>query len=440
MSTTSQTVLAIQNWQEIKADFGANWLIYLSMPFVAAFVGWSTKIVALEMLYRPLAFVGIGPIGWQGIVPRRAGKVGSKTIELLTQNLLKPEELLEKVDAKEAVENLREPLTQAVDEISRELAEQIRPGLWDSLPDAARRTIQTRIHEQTPKVVEKMLSEMRADLPRFVDVQFLAVTTLVRNKEKLNKLMRGLGDNAMAFVRRSGIYFGLGIGLVQMVAWALFQNPWIMPAFGFGVGFISDYIALNMLFRPVQPTKYLGFIPFQGLLHAQRDTITKDYARILSEDLFSPEILFDGILRGPGADKLFALVGKEVEAAIDAQTGIATPLVKLAIGTQRYNALKDNLVQMVLERLPTTLRDAQDYAMSALDLEQTIVDKMGQLTNEEYESILRPVFKDDEPTMIAVGAILGGIVGEIQVQIIEHFGRTPETAAMVDVVRTALHH
>ncbi|GAS90731.1 DUF445 family protein [Mycolicibacterium brisbanense] len=440
MSTTSQTILAIQNWQEIKADFGANWLIYLSMPFVAAFVGWSTKIVALEMLYRPLTFVGIGPIGWQGIVPRRAGKVGSKTIELLTQNLLKPEELLAKVDAKEAVENLREPLTQAVDEISRELAEQIRPGLWDSLPDAARRTIQTRIHDQTPKVVEKMLDEMRADLPRFVDVQFLAVTTLVRNKEKLNKLMRGLGDNAMAFVRRSGIYFGLGIGLVQMVAWALFQNPWIMPAFGFGVGFISDYIALNMLFRPVQPTKYLGFIPFQGLLHAQRDTITKDYARILSEDLFSPEILFDGILRGPGADKLFALVGKEVEAAIDAQTGIATPLVKLAIGTQRYNALKDNLVQMVLERLPTTLRDAQDYAMSALDLEQTIVDKMGQLTNEEYESILRPVFKDDEPTMIAVGAILGGIVGEIQVQIIEHFGRTPETAAMVDVVRTALHH
>ena len=38
----------------------------------------------------------------------------------------------------------------------------------------------------------------------------------------------------------------------------------------------------------------------------------------------------------------------------------------------------------------------------------------------------RPVFKDDEPLMIAVGAILGAIlgalVGEIQVQIIEHLG------------------
>ena len=436
---SSETILAIQTWQEIKADFSVNWLIYLSMPFVAAFVGWSTKIVALEMLYRPQEFKGIGPFGWQGIVPRRAGKVGSKTIELLTQNLLKPEELLQKVDAKEAVEALREPLTQAVDEISRDLAEQIRPGLWDSLPEAGRNAIKARINAETPRVVENLLHEMQADLPRFVDIQFLAITTLVRNKDKLNKLMRGLGDDAMAFVRRSGIYFGLVIGLVQMVAWALFQNPWIMPAFGFGVGFISDYIALNMLFRPIKPTKFLGFIPFQGLLHAQRDTVTADYARILSEDLFSPEILFDGVLRGPGADKLFALVAKEVDAAIDAQTGVATPLVKFAVGTERYNALKNTLVHMVLEKLPTTLNEAQDYAMEALDLEQTIIDKMGQLSNEEYESILRPVFKDDEPTMIAVGAVLGGVVGEIQVQLIENFGNEPPHVALSELTRVILH-
>ncbi|MDT5336811.1 MAG: hypothetical protein QOD90_2316 [Mycobacterium sp.] len=415
------TLVAISSWSEITHDFGVNWLIYLSMPFVAAFVGWSTKIVALEMLYRPIEFKGIGPIGWQGIVPRRAGKVGSKTIDLLTSNLLKPEELLARIDANEAVEALREPLILAIDEISRELADQVRPGLWDALPEAGRRAIQARMQAQAPRITENMLSEMKGDLSRYVDLQFLAVTTLVRNKDKLVKLMRGVTTDAMAFVRRSGIYFGLGIGLVQMVAWALFKNPWIMPAFGFAVGFISDYIALNMLFRPVQPKKFLGFIPFQGLLHAQRDKITRDYAKILAEDLFSPEILFDGIIKGPGADKLFALAAKEIDAAIDAQTGAAGPVVVLAVGTKRYRALKDRVVAMVLERLPSTLLEAQDYAVGVIDLENTIVEKMNQLTNDEYESILRPVFKDDEPVMISVGAILGGVVGELQVQIIELF-------------------
>jgi len=415
-------LVAVQTWGEIKRDVGANWLIYLSMPLVAAFVGWSTKIVALEMIYRPVEFKGIGPIGWQGIVPRRAGKVGSKTIELLTSNLLNPEELLDRIDAGEAVEVLRAPLIQAVDEISRDLAEQIRPGLWDSLPEAGRKAVQARMHAQAPRITENMLNEMKSDLSRYVDLQFLAVTTLVRNKEKLVKLMRSVSDDAMAFVRRSGIYFGVAIGLVQMVAWALFKNPWIMPAFGFAVGFISDYIALNMLFRPVQPKTYLGFIRFQGLLHAQRDKITRDYAKILADDLFSPEILFDGVIKGPGSDKLFALAAKEVDSAIDAQTGIVGPIVVLAVGTKRYRALKDRVVKMVLERLPSTLLEAQEYATSVIDLENTIVEKMNQLTNEEYESILRPVFKDDEPLMIAVGAILGGIVGEIQVLVMEHFG------------------
>ncbi|KIU13780.1 DUF445 domain-containing protein [Mycolicibacterium llatzerense] len=407
---------------EILTDFRAHWIIYFSMPLVAAFVGWSTKIVAMEMIYRPLEFKGIGPIGWQGIIPRRAGKVGSTTIELLTANLLKPEELLSRIDAKEAVEALREPLAASINDIARDVAEEIRPGLWNSLPEAGRQAILNRIHSQAPRITEKMLNEMQSDLSRFVDLQFLSVTTLVRNKEKLNKLMRGLSDDAMAFVRRSGIYFGLVIGTAQMFVWAIFKLPWIMPAFGFGIGLVSDYIALNMLFRPVKPTKYLGFIKFQGLLHAQREKITADYARILSEDLFAPDILFDGILKGPGADKLFAMIAREVEAAIDSEVGGLTgTVVKFAVGTSKYNALKDKIVELVIERLPDTLLDAQDYAMSQIDLERTIVEKMNQLSNEEYESILRPVFKDDEPLMVAIGAILGGCVGELQVLMIEFF-------------------
>lgn len=416
-------VLALRSWDEIRHDVSLNWLIYLSMPLVAAFVGWSTKILAMEMMYKPLEFKGIGPIGWQGIIPRRAGKVGSKTIQLLTANLLKPEELLDRVDARQAVDALREPLTRAVDEIARDLAEEIRPGLWDSLPEAGRNAIQARVTAQSPAIVEKMLAEMRADMGRYVDIQFLAVTTLVRNKAKLVKLMRSVADDAMKFMRRAGVIFGLGIGLIQMVAWGVFHNPWIMPMFGFAVGFISDYVALNMLFRPIYPKKYLGFIPFQGLLHAQREKITRGYAKILAEDLFSPEILLDGVLNGPGADKLFALVSNEVDGAIDAQTGFAKPIAVFAVGTTRYRALKERVISLVVERMPTTLHDAQDYAVSVIDLEGTVVDKMGQLTAEEYESILRPVFKDDEPLVITVGAVLGGLVGELQVQIMELLAR-----------------
>ena len=110
----------------------------------------------------------------------------------------------------------------------------------------------------------------------------------------------------MTFVRRTGIFFGFCIGLVQMVAWALFHNPWIMPAFGFAVGFISDYIALNMLFLPSRAKKFLGLFEFQGIAACEAGGHHRANTRkIMAEDLFSPDILFDAILHGPGADKLF---------------------------------------------------------------------------------------------------------------------------------------
>jgi len=413
----------LQTWSEVKDDFSVNWAIYLSMPFVAAFVGYTTKLLFLQMMYRPLEFRGIGWFGWQGIVPRRAGKVAATTIEILTEKLLKPEELLDKFDAQQALEELRVPLESTVDEIAREIAEQVRPGLWDALPEAGRRALLARVHAQAPQIVDRLLAEMKTDLSRYVDLQYLTVTTLVKNKEQLNDLMKTIGGRAMGFVRRSGIYFGFAIGLVQMAAWGFIHNPWIMPAFGFGVGFFSDWLALTMLFRPHQTKKILGVIPFKGILHQQREQITEDYARILAKDLFAPDVLFEGILNGPTADKLFDTLQREVSRAIDEQTGIARPLVVLAVGTKRYQAMKSSMVAVMINRLPETMAMAGEYATRTLDIENTIIEKMNALDHEQYEAILRPVFKDDEVMMIAVGGILGGLVGELQVQVIEHFSR-----------------
>ncbi|MGB6208881.1 DUF445 domain-containing protein [Mycobacterium sp.] len=420
---TISVVAWAQTWGDITADVKLNWFIYLSMPLVAAFVGYTTKLVALQMLYRPIEFVGIGPIGWQGVVPRRAGKTAALTIQMLTDKLLRPEEILDRIDAKQAVEELREPLTRTADAIARDLAEQVRPGLWDSIPAAGRNAVLSRVQTAAPDVIDKLLTEMKADLSRFLDLQYLAVTILVKNKAQLNALMKGMGGAAMKFIRRSGIYFGFAIGLIQMVAWGLFHNPWIMPGFGFVTGFASDWLALNLIFIPREPKKLFGFIPVQGVLHAQRENVTRDYARILANDLFSVDVLLEAILQGPASERLFAAIEKEVSAALDAQVGRAQPLITLAIGTKRYRQAKDAVVQMLLERLPDTFEEAKDYTAKTLDVENLIAEKMNKLSPTQYEAILRPVFKDDEMLMITVGAVLGFLVGELQVVLVEQFAR-----------------
>ncbi|MBS9534793.1 DUF445 domain-containing protein [Mycobacterium sp. M1] len=413
-------------WSDIVADFGLNWFIYLSMPLIAAFVGYITKLVVLQMLYRPLGFIGVGPIGWQGVVPRRAGKTAAMTIQTLTDKLLRPEDILAKVDAAQAVRDLQEPLSRTLDTMARELSEQIRPGVWDALPNVGRQAVLSRLQAAVPGIIDNLLTEMRQDLPRFIDLQYLAVTTLVKNKAQLNKLVMGMGDAAMKFIRRSGIYLGFGIGIVQMVAWGLFHNPWIMPGFGFVTGFASDWLALNLIFVPREPRRLLGCVTLHGVLHARRAQVTRDYARIMADDLFSTDVLIEAILHGPAADRLFAVVEREVSAALDRQVGMAGSALSLAIGTARYRRLKDSAVQTVLKHLSETAAETDDvrgYAKKTLGIEDLIVEKMDQLSPEQYEDILRPVFKDDEMLMVGVGAALGFAVGELQVVLIEHLAR-----------------
>ena len=43
------------------------------------------------------------------------------------------------------------------------------------------------------------------------------------------------------------------------------------------------------------------------------------------------------------------------------------------------------------------------------------------MDTDAYESLLRPAFKDDEWVVVALGATLGFLFGELQVQIITHF-------------------
>ncbi|WP_041301232.1 hypothetical protein [Mycolicibacterium rhodesiae] len=58
-----------------------------------------------------------------------------------------------------------------------------------------------------------------------------------------------------------------------------------------------------------------------------------------------------------------------------------------------------------------------------VDLEQLIIDKTSELNDGPYDAILRPIFEDDEMLMVMFGALLGFMVGEIQVFSAEHLSR-----------------
>lgn len=399
----------------ILADVSRNWYIYASMPLIAALIGYVTKIVAIEMMFRPLEFRGIRPyLGWQGIVPRRAARMASIACDTMTEKLISPAEIFGRLDAERVAKEIEKPLLDNVEAITRQVATQFQPGLWESVPESVRRIVIGRVQKQAPVIVENMMAAIKDDIDNVFDLKDMVVTNLVKDKELLNRIFQEAGHKEFAFIRYSGIYFGAAIGVLQAIAWALLKLPIIMPIAGGITGWFTDWLALKMIFYPKRPTRYFGVFEWQGLFLKHRREVSAAYGALIAKEIITPHNVIESVLRGPMSDKLFAMVQKEVQHVLDSQAGLVKPLLVFAVGSTRYQEMKRVVGAQVMAALPETMSYLEDYAEDAMDIRNILVSKMQELEPEEFEKLLRPAFEQDEWILITVGALLGTIVGELQ--------------------------
>lgn len=412
----------MQYWHNILADVQQNWLIYLSMPFVAAIIGFITKIVAIRMMFQPIGFVGLKApyLGWQGIIPRKAAIMASISCDLLTSRLIRPEDVFEKLDPERIAREIEQPLLAVVDDITRAVAAHYSPGLWEAAPQAVKDLIVRRIQGESPAIVRQIMIDIKGDINAVFDLKDMVITALLRDKTLLNRIFQESGRQEFRFIRNSGLYFGFIIGCVQAVTWALTHSIWIMPLFGGFTGWFTDWLALKMIFNPKQPTRYFGVVTWQGLFLKRRKEVAAEYGRLIAREVVTARNVFEAVLRGPLSDRLYQMVTKQVQRMVDEQAGPVRPFVVLAVGSGNYQAMKQMVAEELMKRLPETIKHVESYATDAMDLESTLVGKMQELSPEEFESLLRPAFQQDEWILITVGAVLGFLVGELQVFVMLH--------------------
>ncbi|WP_284746882.1 DUF445 domain-containing protein [Amycolatopsis sp. RTGN1] len=401
----------------IVADFAQHWPLYVSIPIVAALIGYGTKLVAIRMMFQPVEFIGVKPfLGWQGIVPKRAARMASIACDTMTEQLIKPAEVVARLDASRIAQEIEKPLLAGVEDIVREVAAHYQPGLWESLPVRVQRLVIERVQHESPRMVEAVLDLIKSDVDSVFDLKGMVVTSLVKDKRLLNRIFQEAGAKEFKFIARSGLVFGGAIGVIQMVAWILFKFPLIMPLFGLFTGWFTDWLALRMIFYPIEPRRYFG-VQWQGLFLKRRAEVAEAYGSLIAKEIITPHNVIEAILQGPLSDRVLALIQRQLDRELGS---VAKPLLVFAVGSRKYQDMKLSIAEQIMGRLPETMRYIEDYATDAMDIRNVLVSKMKELSPHEFERLLRPAFEQDEWILIATGAVLGFAVGEGQVLLLEH--------------------
>ncbi len=385
----------------------------LMIPVVAAIIGFGTNWLAVRMMFYPLEFRGVGWFGWQGVIPSRAAKMGSISVDRGLSKLGTLREFYEQLDperlAAHVVSRSRDDITELVDEVLR----REHPRLWAQLPPASRELIHKRVQATLPELVTGVTHDLGEGIEQLVDLKLMVVRQLEAEPELANRIFLDMGEREFRFIVNSGAWFGFALGLLQMGLWLALPQWWTLPLAGLAVGYATNWLALTIIFEPIEP-KRIGPFEARGRLLLRQHEIAEVYARLVTERVLTLRNLVEEMLHGPQADRTRALVQARLAPAVDEAVGRVAPAVRFAVGSRRYDAISATIAAEGVEHAITPLTDETFNRERAAVLSGLIADRMRELPARDFAELLRSAFEEDEWRLIAVGAALGGLAGIAQ--------------------------
>lgn len=384
----------------------------IMMPFTYGFVGWFTNWVALKMTFYPIEFIGIPPyLGWQGIIPRKAHKMASKSVDVITTRLLKIEEVFDKVEPEGIESELRPVLSQLIRETTEEVVKEINPNLWQMLPERVKNEIYATAEAQIPEGFQNIITNIRKNIYKVFDLKELVLKSLTgKNVSLIVEMFQTVGAPEFKFIERSGFYFGFLLGMVQACVWYFFPIWWTLPIQGVIVGYMTNWLALNMIFRPLYEKSYFG-IKYQGLFLKRQDPVAKQYSHLVATRILTARNILEEIFYGKAADEVYSIIQNAAIKSVENTATSAQPIISLTIGPSKYQAVKRKIVERMMEIAPKSIEKIEEYVGVAMELEDTMYSRMRKLDPAEFENVLRSAFQEDELLLILVGAALGAMVG-----------------------------
>lgn len=396
---------------------------YASIPVISGLVGWSTNVLALQMTFYPLKFWGVKPfMGWQGIIPAKAGVMAGKAVDLMTQNLISVEDRFDQIEPERVAEELEPALNRLAMQIIDEVMAEEAPSIWEAAPMGVKQRVYQRVSEDLPEVVEDVMQEVKNHITELLDLRGMVVQELEKDKELLNQIFLQVGTAEFAFIKRSGLYFGSLFGLVQMLLFFLANqvfgiNPsvagWTLPVAGLFVGWATNVLALRMIFEPLRP-RQIGPWRIQGLFLRRQLEVADRYSRMVASRILTAPKIFHTLIAGPASERLAGMMEAHIRRAVDFAAGPSKTLIQVSQGARSYVRIKKAIGRRFVEALPYYVKYMFDYAQEALDIEATLKSRMQALPAIDFVGFLRPVFQEDEWKLVLTGAVLGFIAGLMQ--------------------------
>jgi uncharacterized membrane protein YheB (UPF0754 family) len=393
------------------------------VPLVSIAFTWWHVWLGIKMCFYPVRFRGCCEpwLGWQGIVPRRSNIMAERACDIMVGRLITVEEILDRLDPADFASSLFVVLQSMSRAVLQTIGEKHWPRVWHQVPEGIKEEIVLKSIEESVNLFDPVMRELKSRINEVFNLKEMCVRVLEEDLETLVEMFQQLGRREFVFIEHFSAVMGGVFGLVQLLIFHLVQGLprevqfWTLPVSGLCIGYLTNWLGINLIFRPVEPHPlFWGYVNFQGVFLKRQHQVAGELATMVCQQLIYSKNIARFIVESPSYETVLEMYRTFAFQAIEQSLGAARSVVPALVGELKFELVKEELVDLFLTELPKHQDSLFPYADRVFDVETTLRDRLRALPPTEFEGMLHPVFQQDEWMVLLLGGVLGVAVGLVQ--------------------------
>lgn len=197
------------------------------------------------------------------------------------------------------------------------------------------------------------------------------------------------------------------------------MNIWVIilvPLISAFIGWITNWIAIKMLFHPREPKKFLG-VTFHGIFPKRQQQFAEKLGKIVSSEFLSFSDIEEKISNPENLRKIMPMIETHIDTFLRVRLSDEMPVISMFIGDKTIERMKSALMKEIETLFPKVMKQYAGNLKSELDLEHIVIQKVSSFSSDKLEEILLQIMSKEFRFVEIIGAVIGFIIGAIQVLI-----------------------
>ena len=185
----------------------------------------------------------------------------------------------------------------------------------------------------------------------------------------------------------------------------------ILAIIGGLIGYITNVIAIKLIFRPINPIKIPIFnIEIVGMIPKRKSEIAKNIGEIISDQFLSIDEIIDSMITIEDKENITNYIKLKVKLILNEKMTLIPSTIKSLVQNYVAEIIEDEIRQSIDELCEEIIIKANNR----INIKEMVETKINELDLYELEEIILTIVKKELRHIEVLGLILGFLMGIIQ--------------------------